>query len=185
MTKRGRLSPNAPVGPEQGNPHVQANKRPQPDPFERERREVVAPEDGGMPRPLQRPSVQRTKDMMSVPDRPRCGRVYAYLWSRDGHVFTSERTIQHDTGLSERAAADAIFILLERGVAGNQGLKSLSRAPERSRTRKNGIYRNERTPIPAVFRPKWAPLPTSKQRRLLFEKSFKTFNTRTNLNIII
>ncbi len=43
-------------------------------------------------------------------------RVYAYLWSREGHVFTSERTIQHGTGLSERVAADAIFALLERGV---------------------------------------------------------------------
>ena len=70
----------------------------------------------GVPRPLQRPSVQGTEGMMPVPDRPRCGRVYAYLWSRDGHVFTSERTIQHDTGLSERAAGDAIWALWERGV---------------------------------------------------------------------
>lgn len=43
-------------------------------------------------------------------------RVYAYLWSREGHVHTSDRTIQHGTGLNERTTADAIFTLIERGV---------------------------------------------------------------------
>ena len=55
-------------------------------------------------------------------------RVYAYLWSREGHVFTPERTIQHGTGLSERAAGDAIWALLERGVleiAEKEGSQSL------------------------------------------------------------
>ena len=54
------------MGPEQRDPHAQADKRPQPDPFERERREVVAPEDGGVPRPLQRPSVQGTEGVTPV-----------------------------------------------------------------------------------------------------------------------
>ena len=66
MRRRGRLSPYAPVCAEQRDPHTQADKRPQPDPFERERREVVAPENGGLPRPLQRPSVQGAEGVTPV-----------------------------------------------------------------------------------------------------------------------
>ena len=66
MRRRGRLSPCAPVCAEQRDAHAQTDKRPQPDPFERERREFVAPENGGVPRSLQRPSVQRAEGMTPV-----------------------------------------------------------------------------------------------------------------------
>ena len=43
-------------------------------------------------------------------------RVYAYLWSRENQVFTSEKDVQQETRLSEQAAADAIYLLWEQGV---------------------------------------------------------------------
>ena len=62
----GGQSCDAPVRSERRKAHPQTDQRPQPNPFERERREVVAPENGGVPRPLQRASVQRPERIAPV-----------------------------------------------------------------------------------------------------------------------
>lgn len=67
-------------------------------------------------------------------------RIYAYLWTHQGHVYGSEKTIQRGTGLSADAVADAIYTLWEQGVLDLEDRARPRTSGKQSRPRRPGEF---------------------------------------------